>query len=160
TQRLLCRFFGRAEDPTRAPLRPWLWKVAEEILPRKRVGEFNQALMELGSLICTPTSPRCGECPLRRKCVAHREGLQETIPFRPPPPRTVEVRESAIVLREGPRVLLVQRPASGRWANLWEFPHGELGAEETHEQAALRLLEELTGLGGRLGPEVMTIRHG
>src|SRR5262249_28493434 len=85
---------------------------------------------------------------------------QETIPFRPPPPRTVEVRESAIVLREGPRVLLVQRPASGRWANLWEFPHGELGAEETHEQAALRLLEELTGLGGRLGPEVMTIRHG
>jgi A/G-specific adenine glycosylase len=160
SQRVLCRFFGRTEDPTRAPLRPWLWKIAEEILPRKRVGEFNQALMELGSLVCTPTSPRCGECPLRTKCVAHREGLQEVIPFRPPPPKVVDVHEAAVVLRQGKRVLLVQRPPTGRWANLWEFPHGELVEKETYDQAALRLLKGLTGLEGEIGPEVLTIRHG
>src|SRR5947208_16242543 len=110
SQRVLCRLFGRTEDPQRAPLRGWLWQAAEEILPRKRVGQFNQALMELGALVCTPAAPRCGECPLRTKCHAYRRGLQESIPFRSPPPQAVTVQESAVVLRQGPRVLLVQRP--------------------------------------------------
>jgi A/G-specific adenine glycosylase len=160
SQRVLCRVFGRTEDPTRNPLRGWLWQTATEILPRKQVGEFNQALMELGALVCTPAAPRCGECPLRNRCEARRLGLQEVIPLRSAAAQTVEVREAAVVLRQGAKVLLVQRPGSGRWANLWEFPHGQLARDETHEQAALRLLRELTGLKGRLGPELLTIRHG
>jgi A/G-specific adenine glycosylase len=159
--RVLCRLFGRDEDPTRGPLRGWLWRAAEEILPRKRAGDFNQAIMELGALVCTPTAPRCGECPLREKCVARREGVQGSIPFRPAAPRTVEVREAAVVLRRDSKVLLVQRPATAaRWANLWEFPHDEVLPEETHEQAASRLLAELTALKARVGSELMTIRHG
>src|SRR5262245_53672998 len=137
SQRVLCRLFGRTEDPQRAPLRGWLWRAAEEVLPRQRVGAFNQALMELGALVCTPTAPRCDECPLRTKCHARRMGLQESIPYRPAAPQTVDVQEAAIVLRQGPRVLLVQRPERGRWARMWEFPHGELSEGETHEQAAL-----------------------
>jgi A/G-specific adenine glycosylase len=160
SQRVLCRLFGRTGDPTRNPLRKWLWQAAEDILPRKRVGEFNQALMELGALICTPT-PRCHVCPLRNRCEARRLGLQETIPQRPATARITEVHEAAVVLRDRRRVLLVQRPATAsRWANLWEFPHGELAADETHEQAAVRVLKELTRIKGRLGPEVLTIRHG
>jgi A/G-specific adenine glycosylase len=160
SQRVLCRLFGRTEDPQRAPLKGWLWNAAEEVLPRKRAGQFNQALMELGALVCTPSAPRCGECPLRTKCQARQLGLQESIPYRAPPPQTVAVQEAAVVLRQGPRVLLVQRPDSSRWARMWEFPHGELVKGETHEQAAVRLLRELTGFAGRLGPELTTIRHG
>ena len=63
-------------------------------------------------------------------------------------------------LRQENRVLLVQRPGSGRWANLWEFPHAVLEEGETHEKAVVRLLRELTGLQGQLGPELTTIRHG
>ncbi len=158
--RVLCRLFGRTEDPTRGPLRRWLWQAAEDILPRKQVGDFNQALMELGALVCTPSFPRCEECPLKTKCAAKKLGLQEAIPYRPAPPATVEVREAAVVLRRGKRVLLVRRPEAGRWGNLWEFPHGELAPGETHEEAALRLLKSLTGYAGRLGPELLTIRHG
>jgi A/G-specific adenine glycosylase len=160
SQRVLCRLFGRTEDPQRNPLRRWLWQTAEDLLPRKGAGEFNQALMELGALVCTPAAPRCDACPLRSKCQARRLGLQEAIPLRAAPPQTVEVREAAVVPRRGNRVLLVQRPDSGRWANLWEFPHGTLADGETHEQAAARLLRELTGIKGRIGPELMTIRHG
>jgi len=160
SQRVLCRLFGRAEDPRRAPLKGWLWKAAEAVLPRKRAGQFNQAMMELGALVCTPSAPRCGECPLRTKCQARRLGLQESIPYRPAAPQTVAVQEAAVVLRQGPRVLLVQRPDSSRWARMWEFPHGELAEGETHEQAAVRLLRDLTGFAGRLGPELSTIRHG
>lgn len=159
SQRVLCRLFGRTEDPTRNPLRAELWQLAEEILPERDVGEFNQAVMELGALVCTPAAPRCRECPLKSKCVANRLGLQESIPLRPAKKSIVEVREAAVVLRAGERVLLMQRGASGRWANLWEFPHGELTADETHPMAAVRLLEQLTGYRGRLGSELLTLRH-
>jgi A/G-specific adenine glycosylase len=117
--------------------------------------------MELGALICTPTAPKCKGCPLRSKCEARRLGLQESIPHRPASSMLIEVREVAIVVRRKRRVLLVQRPAmASRWAQMWEFPHGELNSGETHEQAALRLLLDLTGLTGHLGSELLTIRHG
>ena len=123
SQRVLSRLFGRREDPRAGPARRWLWQAAESILPKRRVGEFNQALMELGALVCTPVAPRCGECPLASICEAKRLGLQEQMPAHAPSPATTAVREAAIVVRRGERVLLVQRPDNGRWAKMWEFPH-------------------------------------
>jgi A/G-specific adenine glycosylase len=158
--RALCRLFGRTDDPRRNPARRWLWQVAEDLLPVRHVGDFNQALMELGALVCTPTAPRCGECPLAADCIARRLGLQETIPAKAPPPSLTEVREAAVVIRRGPSVLLVQRPESAsRWANLWEFPHGPLAAGESHEEAAVRLAQE-AGFDVTLSPELLTLRHG
>jgi A/G-specific adenine glycosylase len=162
TVRVLCRLFGRTEDPSRGPLRNWLWQAASDLLPaRKHSGAINQALMELGALVCTPTAPNCRDCPLAAKCQARRLGLQEQIPQRPAPPETSPVRESAVVLRRDETVLLVQRPAqASRWANLWEFPHGEVQPQESHEAAASRLLLDLTGHQARLETELLTIRHG
>jgi A/G-specific adenine glycosylase len=158
--RVLCRLFGRRDDPRSGAARRWLWQAAELLLPRRRAGDFNQALMELGALVCTPAAPRCGECPVARHCVARRLNLQENIPLRPGPPKVEEVREAAVVVRRGPEVLLVQRPPDGRWGGLWEFPHGPLAPGESYERGALRLLAELTGLRARLGPELRTVRHG
>jgi A/G-specific adenine glycosylase len=159
--RVLCRLFGRSDDPRRGPARRWLWQVAEDLLPAKRVGDFNQALMELGALVCTPAAPRCGDCPLADDCVARRLGLQDEIPARAPPAAITEVREAAVVIRRGPDVLLAQRPESAnRWGNLWEFPHGPLGDGESHEAAAVRLARDLAGLEVALGPELLTLRHG
>jgi A/G-specific adenine glycosylase len=160
SQRVLSRLFGRTEDPRQGPARHWLWQAAEDILPARNVGAFNQALMELGALICTPSVPRCSECPLAARCVARQLGKQESIPARPAPPQTIDIQEAAIVVRRGAEVLLVQRPSSGRWAGLWEFPHGPLVAGESHEAAASRLLHQLIGIHARLGPELLTIRHG
>jgi A/G-specific adenine glycosylase len=160
SQRVLSRLLGFADDPRQGPARRRLWHAAEALLPARRAGAFNQALMELGALVCTPAAPRCGECPLAARCRARQQGLQESIPARTPPPAVTLVQEVAVVVREEQRVLLVQRPEVGRWANLWEFPHGPLQSEETHEQAAVRLVRELTGLEIRLGAELLTIRHG
>jgi A/G-specific adenine glycosylase len=160
SQRVLSRLFARREDPRQGPARRWLWQAAETLLPARRVGEFNQALMELGALVCTPTAPRCGECPLAGRCQARRLGEQESIPARAAAPAVTEVREVAVVVRRAERVLLVQRPAAGRWANLWEFPHAPLRDGESHERATERLLTELTGIEARLGLELQTIRHG
>jgi A/G-specific adenine glycosylase len=159
SQRVLCRLFGQRGQPASGPVKAWLWQTAAAMLPRQRVGDFNQALMELGALICTPTAPRCEQCPLREACVARRDDLQEMIPARPPPPPTETVAEVAIVVRRGPKVLLVQRPDTGRWANMWEFPHAALDRREDHVQAARRLLSETLGIEARLGQQLMTIRH-
>ena len=70
------------------------------------------------------------------------------------------MREVAVVVRRGKQVLLVQRPASGRWATMWEFPHVELHDGETHEAAVERCLRELIGIQAKLGDEIVTIRHG
>lgn len=160
SQRVLCRLFGIAEDPTQGPTRRRLWELAEALLPARQVGDFNQALMELGALVCTPKKPRCGECPVRTCCEASRLGLQDGIPARPAQPRPVEVREAAAVVRRGRRLLLLRRPPAGRWAGLWEFPHGELVAGEDHAAAAARVVRERTGLTCRVGAELLTVRHG
>jgi A/G-specific adenine glycosylase len=160
SQRMLCRLFGVRADPTEGPTRRRLWELAEALLPARRVGDFNQALMELGALVCTPVAPACPACPLAAHCEANRLGLQERIPVRRTRPEVVAVRESAVVLRRGGDVLLVRRPAAGRWANLWEFPHAPLAPGETHEEAARRVVRDLTGLRADLGGELATVRHG
>jgi A/G-specific adenine glycosylase len=160
SQRVLSRLFGWREDPRGGAARHRLWRAAERLLPARHVGVFNQALMELGALVCTPAAPRCEACPLRERCEAHRLGAAEEIPARPAAPPVVEVEEVAVVVWRGPRVLLVRRPPEGRWGGLWEFPHGPLREGEPHEEAAARLLREQAGLTVRPGPELLTVRHG
>jgi A/G-specific adenine glycosylase len=157
--RVLCRFFGQEADPRAAATRRWLWETAESLLPRRRAGEFNQAMMELGALLCTVKSPRCDNCPLRPDCAAYRLGRQQTIPAAAQRPAPVQVREALGVVRRGDRVLLAQRPAGGRWAGLWEFPHGPLEAGETPEAAAVRIIAALAGLRTGALSELLTIRH-
>jgi A/G-specific adenine glycosylase len=159
SRRVLCRLFAVRDDPTRGLTRNRLWQLAEALLPRTRVGDFNQALMELGALICAQRDPRCGECPLSKDCAASRLGIQSEIPVRPKRASGVDVREAAIVVRRGGRVLLVQRPDNGRWAGLWEFPHGPLEKGESLASGAVRLVTHLTFLRVRLGAELLTVRH-
>jgi A/G-specific adenine glycosylase len=159
SRRVLCRLFGVQGDPASGPVQRRLWKLAEALLPNRRVGDFNQALMELGALVCTPAAPRCHACPLMGDCRAQRLGLQSLIPARPVRMPTVETREVAAVVRRGNRVLLVKRPADGRWAGLWEFPHGPLRRHESYQKGAVRLARQLAGMDIRLGPEILTLRH-
>ena len=160
TKRVLCRVFGQTGDTQSKEVQAWLWETAEAVLPRRRVGDFNQALMELGALVCTPADPKCDRCPLAKDCVANREGLQNVISVKAVKPPVTLVREVAVVVRKGSRVLLCRRPAAGRWANTWEFPHRELGAGETHDEGANRLLEDSLGLKADVGEEILTVRHG
>jgi A/G-specific adenine glycosylase len=160
SRRVLCRFLGYRDDPSSGPVQRRLWQAALHLLPARRVGDFNQALMELGALVCTPVGPDCAACPLARHCAARRLGLQDRIPLRTAAEVIEAVAEVAVVVRQGSRVFLVQRPPKGRWAGMWEFPHGVLRADEAHEPAARRLLRELTAMEADLGAELLTVRHG
>ncbi len=170
--RLLTRFFGLRGDPKSHPLNAELWTVAETLLPQKRVGDFNQSLMELGALICTPNAPQCGECPLSKKCGAFGHDLQDQLPELAKPIQVTELHEVAVVLRKGGEVFLVQRPAENQsdkktqnehktwWANMWEFPHATIEKGESVDDAARRILKELTGFTAEIGCELTTVKHG
>jgi A/G-specific adenine glycosylase len=159
TKRLLARYFAHSGEIDSKPTQNWLWTKAEEILPRKRIGDFNQALMELGALICTPKKPNCPECPLQHDCAAKQQGRQENLPVAGKKPTVTEVREVALVIRRGSQLLLCQRPDQGRWSRMWEFPHFELLPEESPATGAKRLLKEMLHLQARIGTERTTIEH-
>jgi A/G-specific adenine glycosylase len=159
SQRVLCRLFGQTGDVRRSPLRQWLWRAAAAILPVHQVGDFNQALMELGALVCTSGLPQCTICPLFGDCLARMRGQQGRIPARLPRPSLVQIDEVAVVTRKGPFVLLVQRPEGGRWPSLWEFPHLSVKNGESYLATAARGLHDLTGIRANIGPRIMTIHH-
>jgi A/G-specific adenine glycosylase len=163
SERVLCRLLGIREDPKKSSVRTRLWQASESLVPRGRPGEFNQALMELGALVCTGNQPRCLACPLASRCWAFQNGQQDQIPTRSAPPAPTPIQESAVVLRRrlarSSRVLLVQRPSIGRWANLWEFPHAELHPGESHEAGALRVIADLTGMQAVVGQALLTLQH-
>ena len=146
SQRVLARLFGRTGDPRRGPEQRWLWAAAEALLPARRVGDFNQALMELGALVCTPAAPRCGDCPLAGDCVARRLGRQESIPARH--------GAAGIRRRAGGRGGRAPRPrraagaatAAGTLGVAVGVPARPADAGRVRRRAAARLLPELTGL--------------
>lgn len=103
------------------------------------VSDFNQALMELGAVVCVPNgAPLCDQCPLRAICTACSTDTTDSLPFRSPKrPRKIEKR-TLLIIRDGERFLLRKRPATGLLAGLYEFPgvSGHLNEAEALAAAA------------------------
>jgi A/G-specific adenine glycosylase len=104
-----------------------LWQLAEELVPNRNPGEFNQALMELGALVCTPANPRCEACPMRRVCVARARGLVDQLPNRGRPQAAKRVVVSAALVRRNGSLLMQRRPERGLLAGMWELPSLDRG---------------------------------
>ena len=134
TLRLYSRLLGLTDDPRTADAQKTLWSFAEQILPRKSPGTFNQALMETGSLICTPLEPLCDECPLTSCCEAFRLGKTDEIPPPKKQPKLTHLTEVGVAACRGDRFLLRQRPPSERWSGLWDFPRFEVAGQPSLER--------------------------
>jgi len=143
SERVLCRLIGEREPPRSPVARRRLWRVATQLLPGRRCGDFNQALMELGAVLCRPSQPQCEVCPLASECRAKARRLQSRIPMRTTAPKRVHVREVAVVVWRRGRIFLCQRGDSGRWAGMWEFPRSFVAAGETPGSCAKRLAGQL-----------------
>ncbi len=137
-----------------------IWEIAQTLVPRKHPGRFNQALMDLGSLVCTPERPLCGACPLARLCVAHRIGRVKDIPPKAARPATKKILETAVVVRRRGRVLVEKNGAGKWWAGLWDFPRLRRGARGLENFTASKPLESLgCGRPRRLGSIAHSVTH-
>jgi len=158
--RVLTRLFALRGDPAKAPLKHELWQRAAELVPPRRPGDHNQALMELGATLCVPEKPRCNECPLARQCRARAAGIAVELPELAARPKPTSVRMAAAVAKRSGRFAIAKLPPDApRWAGMWQFPVVELGPAEDPERGAERALFEKTGVRGAAGPKLGTVRH-
>lgn len=125
--RVLSRYFLLEDDIMKPATRTRMEALAARLIPEGRASDFNQALMELGALVCTPKSPHCLTCPVLQHCQGRLAGAEGRLPVKTKakPPRP-EYRLGAIVEGTGEhagRVLVRRRAESGLLARMWELPH-------------------------------------
>ena len=132
TIRLHARLLAYPDDPAKSSGNKLLWQMAECVLPEPKrntssgdspnYGLFNQALMDLGSMICTPKSPNCRDCPVVSLCRTAEQGLQHVIPALKKDKNFEDREEMAVVIRKNGKYLMMRYPEGVRWAGLWDFP--------------------------------------
>jgi len=162
TIRLFARLIGYRDDPTKSAGQKVLWQTAEDLLPRKDIARFNQALMELGSLVCKPSNPLCGECPVATLCVANQMGAQASIPKSAKKQAFTNVSEAAVVVRKNGQVLVRQCGEDERWAGLWDFPRFAIESEGPLfvRDELIAKVKSQTGVTIKPGGLLKTIKHG
>ena len=133
---------------------------AQSVLPQKRAGDFNQALRDLGSMICLPIQPACSRCPLQPFCKAYELGMQETLPqvLRKAPIPHYDICV-AVIWHEG-RILLAQRGEKGMLTRLWEYPGGKVNPSDTEKEKRLQdVIQQKTGLQIAPTNKIGTFKH-
>jgi A/G-specific adenine glycosylase len=158
-QRVLARLIDLRVDPRTPAGERRIRTYAESLLPRGKAAAFNQALMDLGAMVCLPRGPNCRLCPIGCACLSFARGTQDRRPVRKPraalPHRTV----GAAVIRRKGRVLIARRPEGLLLGGLWEFPGGKRERGESLAACVRRELKEELGVTVTVGARVGVFRH-
>ncbi|GAU09465.1 A/G-specific adenine glycosylase [Desulfoplanes formicivorans] len=156
--RVLARIFDVDTLITARETRSFITAQAARLLPASRARDFNQAIMELGALVCKK-SPVCIQCPLQSLCASLEKGNMLERPVTPKPPTTIPLTMVAGVLVHQGQVFIQKRPDNAVWANLWEFPGGKVIPGEPLETAVAREFFRQTRLSVIPGRKVAEIKH-
>jgi A/G-specific adenine glycosylase len=159
--RVLSRIFLVWEDIAKAGTRKLFEDVVRQIISHENPSYFNQGLMELGALICTPRNPACLLCPVQAHCRAFQEGVQAELPVKTKKANVKQVPIIAAVLKdENGKVLIRKRGSEGLLANLWEFPNCEAAdGQASPEERLEAFLKEQYGIKAQLGQPFTALEH-
>ncbi len=158
--RVYARLFNIPDDVSLPAAQAKLWHLAEELLPEDRPGDYNQALMDLGRLICKPRAPLCNECPVQKHCAAYARGVQESRPVKAKKPKMPHYQVTAgLIWNERGELLIAQRPMDGLLGGLWEFPGGKQEAGETLQACLRRELHEELNIEVEVGELFAVVKH-
>ena len=158
--RVLGRVFALPGDPKSLGVQDALWEKAGALIPPGEAGTFNQAMMELGALVCG-ARPKCDACPLSADCRALALGDPLAYPeFAPKKTFTRQTDVCAVIYNAEGRLLLTRRAPDGLWGGLWELPRVTLSEGEGAEEAASRAAREIAGLTAVPGETLARVKHG
>ena len=157
--RVFCRYFGITEDISKLQIQKQLWDLAARYLPKGEASDYNQALMELGAMVCTPRAPSCLLCPLMESCEAYRIGNQNELPVKRKKGEVPHKQIGAGVIWHNGKILISQRPLKGLLGGLWEFPGGKQEPHETLPQCVAREIEEELGVKVTVGKKIVAVDH-
>ena len=157
--RVFSRLFNITSPIGDSKSRTFTQNKARELIPLGNARYFNQALMELGALVCTPSHPQCEQCPVNDACICFRLGITDERPIPGKSSDIIKLEMSCGILINNSLLFIQKRPEHGVWANLWEFPGGRLEKGEGPEQGLVRKFKEETELDILIGNKITTIHH-
>lgn len=159
--RVLSRILTIWADIAKPSTRKVFEEAVRHLMYEEDPSSFNQALMELGAMICTPTSPACLLCPVQNHCQAFEEGVQRELPVKTRKKSDKKIHMGALVLRAPDGTVLIEkRPESGLLAKLWQFPNMELPAGTNPRGALMSFMEAEYDITVQIAPEkLMEITH-
>jgi A/G-specific adenine glycosylase len=159
--RVLSRILSIWEDIAKPSTRKVFESAVRELISHDEPSAFNQALMELGALICTPTSPSCLLCPVRDHCQGFHEGVESELPIKSKKNSQKSVELTAIIVKdETGRILIHKRPETGLLANLWEFPNVEMHQPVILDRTQItELFNESFNMNVKLDKSIGQIEH-
>jgi A/G-specific adenine glycosylase len=157
--RVLSRVFAVETDATTTAAQNALRGLANDLIDDGRPGDFNQAVMELGALVCTPSTPLCDRCPLQDVCRAHEAGTEEDYPITPESEPVPHHDIAVGLVFDDDQILIQRRPDEGLLGGLWEFPGGKQEDDESLEEACRRELKEELGIDVSIDDHFYTLSH-
>lgn len=136
--RVLSRVYALKDNIDIPKNREKFWRLQEKLIPKGQARYFNQALMELGALICVTNNPKCLICPIQKFCQSSKDGNPENYPVRSERRKIVKVQAAALILRKNNRFLIHQRPQGKIMGGLWEFPEWKISHDKALPENLLR----------------------
>lgn len=157
--RLIARLLNRKENTKDPQILAQIWEQSEAWIPKGQARDFNQSMMELGALICTPKNPDCGRCPVQSHCEAYAAGTISEIPNRGVKAEKIPLQVAVAILESSNKIFIQKRGHKGLMAGLWEFPGGKIEPHEQPEEAVKRELLEELGIQIGAAQPFMRIKH-
>ena len=158
-KRVLARLLV-VEDPVNKASSTRKFKgMADSLLEQNEPGTFNQAMMELGAVVCKPQQPRCDDCPVQKVCRAYRSAQVQNYPVKLKKQPAPEYHIAAGVVFKNGRVLITRRNPAGLLGGLWEFPGGKIQKGESPEAACIREIKEEVNLTIKVDAHLSRVKH-
>ena len=157
--RVLTRLFNIRKDISKPATQMELYELAGALISQRNPGTFNQALMELGSLVCVPEMPKCHLCPVSGACRAFRKGDPSLLPIQGNKAKIKKIEMVVGILAKDGRLLVRRRPERGIWGGLWEIPGTIRTKNETPEEVLRREFEEAMKIQITIDRRLLSIQH-
>ena len=158
-KRVLARLLVMKNPVNKASSAKNFREVAGTLLDQKKPGTFNQALMELGAVVCKPQQPLCDRCPVHKMCRAYQAGKVANFPLKLKKPPIPQYRIAVGVVFKNGRVLITRRKPSGLLGGLWEFPGGKIQRGESPAAACIREIKEEVNLAIKVDSHLSRVKH-
>lgn len=158
--RVMTRYFGIEDDIRSRVVKNRVHQHAEELIPHNEPGDFNQAVMELGATVCTPSRPACSSCPVSGGCIASQTSRTDIIPFKSKAKKIPHYKIGVgLIVSESGKLLIALRPENAMLGGMWEFPGGKNEKGESLHETVIRELREELGVEVEVSEKYMQLKH-
>lgn len=155
--RVLSRVLCMEENISEHRVKKQFGELTRELVPAEDPSSFNQGLMELGALVCTPKQPTCLLCPVQSLCRGFSHGMEHVLPIKGKKAKQRTIQYAALLINDNGHYVIEQRPSTGLLASLWQFPMIPL--DEMPIEDGLVWLQAEYGLDITIGKKAGTLKH-